>query len=247
MTWVAMPVKQDGDGYTELLEHPHGASHFGAWVAIVQIAARCDPRGTLVRDGGKPHDSVSMSRMSRIPSKILDAAIERLVSVGWLEVCGMSQEGAIISHQGATTSQEGATIQDSTRQNRTGQNKTKHRPETVGFPGVLDTDAFKAAWAEWTQYRTERKAKLTATTIKKQLAKLEKLGHDGAIAAIEQSIVNGWVGLFEVGGGKRTAQETPQERRARKAAGQYPEDELYANLPVRRAGEPPVEPGKGKP
>lgn len=86
MAWVPFPVKMDGDGYTELLDHPDGAAHFGFWCACVEVAARCDPRGTLLRDGAGPHNSRSLSRITRIPVKIIDAAIERLISIGWIEV-----------------------------------------------------------------------------------------------------------------------------------------------------------------
>lgn len=84
--WVPFPNKQDGDGYTELLDHQDGAAHFGAWCAIAQVASKCRPRGTLVRDGGQDHTPVTLSRMTRIPAALLEAAIRRLISpIGWLE------------------------------------------------------------------------------------------------------------------------------------------------------------------
>lgn len=88
MKWVPVPNKQDGDGYTSLIEHENGPAHFGAWCAIVQVASKCEPRGTLLRASGKPHDAQSLSRITRFPAKILEEAIERLASseVGWLEV-----------------------------------------------------------------------------------------------------------------------------------------------------------------
>jgi hypothetical protein len=39
MAWVPVPNKQDGDGYTELLDHVNGAAHLGAWIAIVELAS----------------------------------------------------------------------------------------------------------------------------------------------------------------------------------------------------------------
>lgn len=85
LRFVILPNKHDGDGYTELLDHKNGASHYGAWVSIVQVASKCDPRGTLLRDGAKPHDSTSLSRLTRLPKAVFDEAIPRLVSIGWLE------------------------------------------------------------------------------------------------------------------------------------------------------------------
>lgn len=39
LDWVPVPIRMDGAGYTGLVAHEHGAQHFGAWMAIVEIAA----------------------------------------------------------------------------------------------------------------------------------------------------------------------------------------------------------------
>jgi len=104
--WVPMPNRQDGDGYTELLDHANGAAHYGAWTAIVQVASKCDPRGTLVRHGQKPHDSGSLARITRIPKEVFDEAIPRLIDIGWLdavtddvdESCDIPHQPAVIPH-----------------------------------------------------------------------------------------------------------------------------------------------------
>lgn len=87
MSWVPIPNKQDGDGYTLIMERKNGPAIFGAWIICVQIASRCDPRGTLMRDGGKPHDARSIARMSRFPDAIVQETLELLSSpdVNWLE------------------------------------------------------------------------------------------------------------------------------------------------------------------
>jgi len=61
---------------------------------------------------------------------------------------------------------------------------------------TLCTDAFRDAWARWVRYRRELRKPLRPSTIQAQIRTLETFGHDGAVAAIEQSIVNGWQGLF---------------------------------------------------
>lgn len=93
---ILLPTKFTGDGYTELLDHPNGAAHYGAWVACVIAAAisqvrRTNPalpphlRGTLFRDLTKSHDSASLSRLTRIPASVFEEAIERLIAIGWME------------------------------------------------------------------------------------------------------------------------------------------------------------------
>jgi uncharacterized phage protein (TIGR02220 family) len=107
MQWVPIPNRQDGDGYTELLDHKNGPSHFGAWCALVQVASRCDPRGTLLRDSAVPHDEASLARMTRIPFEVWKEALPRLLSIGWIKGYGIPHEGATIPHPSAMNGMEG--------------------------------------------------------------------------------------------------------------------------------------------
>jgi hypothetical protein len=53
------------------------------------------------------------------------------------------------------------------------------------------------AWDEWVEFRKEKKARLTATTVTKQFELLASLSSEAeAIECIQQSIRNGWQGLF---------------------------------------------------
>jgi hypothetical protein len=91
LDWIPFPNKHDGDGYSELLDHPDGAAHYGCWCVIVQVASKCDERGTLLRDGARPHTAASLARMTRFPADLMAAAIRRLIEIGWLE---LNQYGA---------------------------------------------------------------------------------------------------------------------------------------------------------
>lgn len=80
-------------------------------------------------------------------------------------------------------------------------NKTKRtRPNNgteISLPGKLTSiDGFEAAWGEWLTYRRERKLTVTPTCLKKQLAMLEN--QTDPIAVLNQSIQNGWQGLFPI-------------------------------------------------
>lgn len=100
LRFVILPNKHDGDGYTELLDHPNGAAHYGAWVALVQVSSKgkhpaegcdnsagcCECRGALLREGAKPHDPTSLSRLTRIPTKVFEEALPRLAKIGWLDL-----------------------------------------------------------------------------------------------------------------------------------------------------------------
>lgn len=135
LEWVPIPNRMDGDGYTELVDHPNGAAHFGAWIAIVEIASKCDERGTLMRNGrGIPHDAASLSRISRIPEEIFLEAIPRLIKIGWLEpinvieITRKPEKPAEIPQEGATPPQEGA----STRARDEGNGREWNRREENG-------------------------------------------------------------------------------------------------------------------
>jgi hypothetical protein len=139
MTWLSLPTKMDGDGYTQLVEHPNGAAHYGAWIAIVLIASKCDPRGTLVRSSAAPHCSRSLARISRLDPAVFDEALPRLVDIGWLtaedvtetELATISQEGAAKSHTSAPTGPE-ITGPEITEQDITkpGENRTAPRRDS---------------------------------------------------------------------------------------------------------------------
>lgn len=113
MNWFPVTNRFDGDGYTELVEgHKNGPAHYAAFVAMCGVASRCDPRGTLLRDAARPHDSVSLARKTRLPQALFEEAIPRLIAIGWLvqkdnvNPCQQTipQEGAIKSQEGAAKS-----------------------------------------------------------------------------------------------------------------------------------------------
>lgn len=65
------------------------------------------------------------------------------------------------------------------------------------IPESLNTADFRRAWSDWIAYRREKNQTLKPTTVKRQLAQLEKWGPTVAVASIEQSILQGWTGIFE--------------------------------------------------
>lgn len=87
LEWVPMPNKHDGDAFTQIMARSDGVSIYGIWCLLVQVASRCDARGTLVRDCGKPHDSDSLSRITRAPKDLIDKTLSLLCSddIKWLE------------------------------------------------------------------------------------------------------------------------------------------------------------------
>lgn len=202
MSWVPMPNRWDGDGYTELMDHPNAAAHFGAWCSLVQVASRCEPRGSLLRSsrtkvrGGSeesilPHDVISLSRMTRIPELVFDEAIPRLINIGWIE------ELEIIPHEGAATPQEGAAIPHPTAYGTEGNGKEGKRKDIQDtIPGIKIPDHLNEVWPHFVAMRKTIKKPLTPRAIQNLLGTLSKYDHATQVAMIEQSITNSWAGVF---------------------------------------------------
>ena len=70
-------------------------------------------------------------------------------------------------------------------------------PLRIDFPRHLDTSGFRGAWAEWVQHRAEIKAKLTPTSVSRQMKEFSRMGERRAIAAIHHTILKGWRGIRE--------------------------------------------------
>lgn len=86
MDWIPVPNKHDGDGYTTLVDRENGAEMLGAWLAILQVASKCDVRGTLLRDGAVPHNSLSLARITRLRADVFERVIPVLINeCQWLE------------------------------------------------------------------------------------------------------------------------------------------------------------------
>lgn len=92
MEWVPVPNKHDGDGFSTLMDHERGLAHLGAWLLILQVASKCEIRGTLSRTGAVPHTAASIARIGHADAAIIQEAMDRLVDeIGWLEVIENTQ------------------------------------------------------------------------------------------------------------------------------------------------------------
>lgn len=87
LTWVRIPNKHDGNGYLTIMEHERASEIFTAWIQIVQVASKCDPRGTLVASSGVPLTVARLASMTRGRKEWFEIALEVLTSsaVGWIE------------------------------------------------------------------------------------------------------------------------------------------------------------------
>ncbi|WP_104910509.1 helix-turn-helix domain-containing protein [Pseudomonas sp. LG1D9] len=87
--------------------------------------------------------------------------------------------------------------------------RTKSKAEKFDPLTAKPTNVSATAWADWCQHRKEIRKSLTATTCARQAKTLA--GHHDPDAVINQSISNGWTGLFpdKVVAGGRTVGNGP--------------------------------------
>jgi len=150
MSWVPIPIKLSGDGYTTLMESKDGAGLFGAWIACVEVAASCEIRGTLVRSSGNPHDSKSLSRITRIPENIISKMLNLCtLEINWLEIIDL-ETGAVIPQEGAASLRKSAVLGNSREgtlgNTREGKGIRKHPFEKSPF---YDKEKFSEALPGW--------------------------------------------------------------------------------------------------
>lgn len=87
LAWVPIPNRHDGENYSLIMAHPKAAEIFAAWVLLLQVASRCQPRGSLVRDNKKPHTPETLAMKTRAPEKWFVVALEFLENqTDWLEI-----------------------------------------------------------------------------------------------------------------------------------------------------------------
>jgi hypothetical protein len=90
---------------------------------------------------------------------------------------------------------------------------------SLTLPPRLDTPKFKAAWAEWIEFRKQKKKPISETGAKKQIKILESYGPDIAVLAIDQAIASDWQGLFpeKINGQHPVGQTFKEAAQAREA------------------------------
>lgn len=85
-----------------------------------------------------------------------------------------------------------------TKQNQTEEKTSRIPPDGGDSPANLDL----TSWNRWEAYRREIRKPLKGASVKAAQRKLAELGPEQA-AVVEQSIANGWVGLFPLKEGAR--------------------------------------------
>ena len=112
-----------------------------------------------------------------------------------------------IVHKGSHTEKELIIIKDNTEKRTKKDNQKKKLPlskksttkeNTKETTNTKEKARLGDIWIQWEQHRKEIRQKLTPTTEERQLKKLSKYPLDIATKMLEQSMDNGWTGIFEL-------------------------------------------------
>lgn len=87
LSWVAIPNRHDGETFTNIMGHKDGAIIFAAFILMAEIASKCSPRGSLIKDNGTPHTASSLSAKCRAPASWFEIAFSYLEkNSDWLDI-----------------------------------------------------------------------------------------------------------------------------------------------------------------
>jgi len=86
LKYVNVPVSDDGEGFRMLMSTPEGVQAYGAFIAVVRIAARMKSRGVLKDERG-PLTARRLAVLAGMPHEVMEKALPMLASddIGWLE------------------------------------------------------------------------------------------------------------------------------------------------------------------
>ncbi len=85
LSWVPVPINLNSNGYLEMMEKENGIALFGCWMAIIQVVASCDLRGSWVKSNYQPHNIRSLSIATRVDRELVEEVIDLTLQVGWIE------------------------------------------------------------------------------------------------------------------------------------------------------------------
>lgn len=85
LSWVPMPLGLDSSGYLEMMETDRGPALYGAWMAVVQVAAKTAIRGALIKANLQPHTAKSLSIATRISEDLIVEMLNFAESIGWID------------------------------------------------------------------------------------------------------------------------------------------------------------------
>lgn len=190
-SYVCVPNKQDGKGLIEILSLPDGASIYGIWCLLLGLCSKQrKPRHGYLTDNGLPTGCPLTARDLALIWRRKEAEIARALDVlssqpvGWIEIDGevpakCPPSARLVSLNGI----EEKRIEE--------KRKTAAAPDTASVPPHLSE-----VWEAFSALRKTKRQPLTKRAVDNILKTLSPFPPEVQVAMIDQSITNGWTGIF---------------------------------------------------
>lgn len=138
--WVPVPNKHDGEGYRTIMGQPDGIVIYGCWHLILQVASKCHPRGTLVRDDGTPHTARSIAIKTSAREEDIQKSLDFVSSeaVGWIIIDEKRHSGG---SRPSPTRHPGVTQPSLNRREGKGREENNNIAKTPEQPGSVAADS----------------------------------------------------------------------------------------------------------
>jgi len=200
----------------------------GVYMKLMCIMHKSDEYGTiLLKQKDKQNKSTCLNFATKVAKLLpiqvqpLHDAITELVDEGVLQISGdklvqkrmvrdndISDKRANAGYKGGKTTQFAkAKKKAKSKANSEGENENENESEDVSkskaiiFP--FDSENFKKYWDYWKEYKKKEhkftyKSEISEQAALKKLSELADGNEDTALKIIEQSIAQGWAGIFEL-------------------------------------------------
>lgn len=159
LDWLPLPNRHDGEAFARLMLRADGPLIFAAWILLLQVASRCETRGTLSRDDGTPLDSESLAIRTRASKTLFDKALPALVQMGWIETveAGVTPINPDDSAVGcditalACDDPAGGCLEEKGRERREGKARAPNSIEVVSYCQELELTSSDGhfLWEKW--------------------------------------------------------------------------------------------------
>ena len=205
--YVPVPNRMDGSGFAQLMNHPNGVAHYGAWITLVIVASKCETRGVLAHKNGEGFDTETLSLMTRVPVKILDELLPRLLSkkIDWMEV--VDEQGNCVTDPNASERirihpnvSESNLLEEKRGEEIRGEENTPPKsPKGDAWKDLIPESLrdCQETIGEWIAYKAERGKAYKPRGLKGLVTQLTEWGPQRTAAAIRHSIASNYDGVFE--------------------------------------------------
>lgn len=150
LSWVSLPITVSSNGFQAMLDEfgDDAPAIYGAWCALLSVAAQTNARGVLANGRGNPLKTSHIARLTGFPQSVFEKLIEWAVNpeVAWLvEVDSDStpQNTVPNDNQGDVRGTSGECPTHKTHPHPSKQNKTSSIPSSSDGPLIDGVDGLR--------------------------------------------------------------------------------------------------------